>query len=75
MDAHPFLQFSFSELRNLGSFDLAESMVDMEFSCEPFDGNTLNLIQEEEDVPFLLLNKIMNQDLEKKMKDVQSELI
>ena len=50
-------------------------MVDMEFSCEPFDGNTLNLIQEEEDVPFLLLNKIMNQDLEKKMKDVQSELI
>lgn len=32
MDAHPFLNFSFGELHHLGSFDIAESLVDMEFS-------------------------------------------
>lgn len=32
LDAHPFLQFSFGEVRNLGAFDIAESLVDMKFS-------------------------------------------
>lgn len=34
MDAHPFINFSFGELNHLGSFDIAESLVDMEFSNE-----------------------------------------
>ena len=33
MDAHPFLQFAFGEVNNLGSFDIAESRVDMEFTA------------------------------------------
>ena len=33
MDAHPFLQFAFGEVNNLGSFDIAESGVDMEFTA------------------------------------------
>ena len=32
MDAHPFLNFSFGEVNHLGSFDIAESLVDMQFS-------------------------------------------
>lgn len=36
IDAHSFLQFSFCELRHLGVFDLAEHLVDMEFSNKPF---------------------------------------
>ena len=35
MDAHPFLNFSFGEVNHLGSFDIAESLVDMEFSNAP----------------------------------------
>lgn len=35
MDAHPFLNFSFGEVNHLGSFDIAESLVDMEFSNVP----------------------------------------
>lgn len=34
MDAHPFLQFAFGEVSNLGSFDIAESQVDMEFTAD-----------------------------------------
>lgn len=32
MDAHPFLQFNFGYVRNLGSFDIAESLVDMRWT-------------------------------------------
>lgn len=34
MDAHPFLQFAFGEVSNLGSFDIAECGVDMEFTAD-----------------------------------------
>ena len=34
MDAHPFLQFAFGEVSNLGSFDIAESRVDMKFTAD-----------------------------------------
>lgn len=39
MDAHPFLNFSFGEVNHLGSFDIAESLVDMEFSNEAIKGD------------------------------------
>lgn len=32
LDAHPFLQFNFGYVRNLGSFDIAESLVDMKWT-------------------------------------------
>ena len=39
MDAHPFLNFSFGQVNHLGSFDIAESLVDMEFSNEAIKGD------------------------------------
>ena len=38
MESHPFVQFSFNELRNLGNFELAESMVGIDFSNEKYFG-------------------------------------
>ena len=38
MECHPFVQFSFNELRNLGNFDLAESLVGINFSNEKYFG-------------------------------------
>lgn len=46
MDAHPFLNFSFGEVNHLGSFDIAESLVDMEFSNVPIKAD------EDDDSPF-----------------------
>ncbi len=39
MDTHPFLNFAFGEVSNLGSFDIAESLVDMVFSSSFIKGD------------------------------------
>jgi hypothetical protein len=51
IDAHPFLQFSFGEVRSLGSFDIAESLVDMKFSNDSIhdDDDEGNVENEDED--------------------------
>ena len=60
MDAHPFLQFAFGEVSNLGSFDIAESVVDMQFTAEAGEGddedNGSNIYYEEELNPWNLIS-------------------